>query len=188
MERTVSSPWRSHPRRVARAAQLLQCASESRVLTSMDRIKKEAGGIMAFSKRSWMLGLGALGFLGCGGADWEQPAQESDTAAESAELKGKTFLSLGNSIAFGFNPLVAPTNPSNYVGYPEVLASLGNKVTNAACPGETSSSFLSATAADNGCRDFKKLYALHSDYETTQIAFTVSTLKKKSFDYVTLDL
>ena len=55
------------------------------------------------------------------------------------------YLSLGDSIAFGMDPLVEDmTDPDNYVGYPEYMAQQGNNlVDNAGCPGETSSSFLS---------------------------------------------
>jgi lysophospholipase L1-like esterase len=147
---------------------------------------------MKFSKRSLVVGLGTLGFLGCGGADWDQAGQGLETADESAELAAapsKSFLSLGNSIAFGFSPLVAPV-PSNYIGYPEVIAARGHKVTNASCPGETSSSFFSTTAPDNGCRGFKAAYALHADYETTQSVFMVDAIMAKGtpFNWITLDI
>ncbi|MET0591950.1 MAG: SGNH/GDSL hydrolase family protein [Polyangiaceae bacterium] len=83
------------------------------------------------------------------------------------------YLALGDSIAFGFNPLVTtPQVPSSYKGYPEVIGTiLPNSVTNASCPGETSGSLLSASAPDNGCRNFKAAFSLHADYEGTQIAF-----------------
>src|SRR5580700_6076334 len=74
-----------------------------------------------------------------------------------------TYLALGDSIAFGFNPtLFSPTlptpTPSDFVGYPEVVAQVehllqSKKEVNAACPGETSASFWIAGALDNGCMD-----------------------------------
>jgi hypothetical protein len=137
------------------------------------------------------LGIGTLGLLGCGGADWDQSAQDLATADESAELKAptKSFLTLGDSIPFGMNPLVAtPHLPSSYVGYPERMAALGNRVTNPSCPGETSGSFLSATAPDNGCRAFKGAFSLHADYETTQIGYVVAALNKTKFDFITLNI
>ena len=151
---------------------------------------------MVLSKMSWMvLGLGALGLAGCGGADWAETAQESEVADESAAITATPkYLSLGDSIAFGFNPLVSPVPVSNYIGYPEYIASKGKKVTNGSCPGETSSSFLSASEPDNGCKGFKAQFALHADYETTQIAFTSATLLKvknkpaEQFDFITLNL
>jgi len=161
---------------------------------------------MVLSKMSWIaFGFGALGFLGCGGADFEPTAQGDTPVEGSAKAKAaKTFLSLGDSIPFGFNPLLMPPYappppPSAFIGYPEVLASRGYDVTNASCPGETSGSFLDpnpATAPDNGCRAFKAFPALslHADYETTQIAFAVAAIQAKAavqngkFDFVTLNI
>jgi hypothetical protein len=149
---------------------------------------------MKFSKRSLFVGLGTLGFVGCGGADWDQAGQglEADEPVELMAAPSKSFLSLGNSIAFGFSPLVAPV-PTNYIGYPEVIAARGHKVTNPSCPGETSSSFFSTTAPDNGCRGFKAAYALHADYETTQSVYMVAAIKnavakKTPFNWITLDI
>jgi lysophospholipase L1-like esterase len=157
---------------------------------------------MVLSKQSWIaLGFGALGILGCGGADFEPTAQGETPAQGSANAKAaKTFLSLGDSIPFGYNPLImppfAPPPPASaFVGYPEVLASSGYQVTNASCPGETSGSFLDPTAPDNGCRSFKAYppLSLHADYETTQIVFAVAAIQAKvanndKFDFVTLNI
>lgn len=167
---------------------------------------------MFLSRQSWMLfGFGAFGLVGCGGADWSEAAQEGDTAdlgAEQSEALAATgtttpkkVLALGDSIAFGFNPLLLPpyaappASPSAYVGYPEVLAAapFKHKVTNASCPGETSTSFFNAAADDNGCRAFKAAFALHADYETTQAAFAtaqIAAAKKagKSFERITLNI
>jgi len=153
---------------------------------------------MVLSKKSCIaLGFAALGFLGCGGADFEPTAQGEAAAENSAKVKAaKTFLSLGDSIPFGFNPLVPLAPPTNFIGYPEVLASRGYDVTNASCPGETSGSFLDATAPDNGCRSFKAYppLSLHADYETTQIAFAVAAIQAKvadqngKFDFITLNI
>jgi hypothetical protein len=158
---------------------------------------------MVLSKKSWIaLGFGALGFLGCGGADFAPTAQGEATAENSAKAKSaKTFLSLGDSIPFGYNPLLMPpfsappASPSAFVGYPEVLASRGFDVTNASCPGETSGSFLDPLAPDNGCRAFKGYppVSLHADYETTQIAFAVAAIQAKvadkdKFNFITLNM
>src|SRR2546422_6946608 len=54
------------------------------------------------------------------------------------------YLALGNSVAFGFNPLKDPSNADNFIGYPTPVATaLKEKLTNASCPGETSSHFIS---------------------------------------------
>jgi len=103
------------------------------------------------------------------------------------------FLSLGDSIAFGFNPLVTGVDmadPDNYAGYPEFVAREGhNSVDNAGCPGETSSSFLSATAPDNGCREWKYYFGLHADYETTQIEFAQAFVAAHpNLEYIAIDI
>ncbi len=147
---------------------------------------------MKFCKRScFALSIGTLGLLGCGGADWDQSAQDLEPAEKAAELRAptKSFLTLGDSIPFGFSPLVAtPHIPSSYVGYPEVLAASNYQVTNPSCPGETSGSFLSVAAPDNGCRGFKSAYSLHADYATTQVSYVVGALKKTNFDFITLNI
>ncbi len=96
---------------------------------------------------------------------------QSVSAAES-DLPTRRYLATGDSVPFGFNPLVDPRNASNFVGYPEQVGLEGGfqVTTNTACPGETSGSFLSATAPDNGCRSFKSRFPLHDGmYTITQI-------------------
>ena len=48
--------------------------------------------------------------------------------------------------------------------------------TNAACPGETTAGFSSATGADNGCRPYKANFPLHTNYTGTQLAFATAFL------------
>ncbi len=89
-------------------------------------------------------------------------------------------LSLGDSVGFGFITRAghAYVNPTNFIGYPEHDSLLMNlDIANAACPGETSGSMLSATAADNGCRAFRSAFPLHVPYSSTQIAFATDYLK-----------
>jgi lysophospholipase L1-like esterase len=51
-------------------------------------------------------------------------------------------------------------------------------VINAACPGETTASFLSSSAPANGCNAFRTAgAALHVSYPPTQLAYAVSFLK-----------
>src|SRR5689334_4864068 len=77
--------------------------------------------------------------------------------------KNYTYLALGDSISFGFNPRLFPPftpipplpSPDRFRGYPEVVADVmhltqSKKMVNASCPGETSSSFL-VIGPDNGC-------------------------------------
>jgi hypothetical protein len=102
------------------------------------------------------------------------------------------YLALGDSVAFGFNPLSKPKTPTSFVGYPEVLAKLRDlDLTNAACPGETSSGFISMTGIDNGCRPFHANFLLHASYPptTTQLDFAIAFLRTHpQTRLVTLDI
>lgn len=107
------------------------------------------------------------------------------------------MLALGDSIAFGYDPTADFTNENNFKGYPEKFKQdrLGNyAVRNASCPGETTGSFISATAPDNGCRNYKAAYPLHVNYgnSETQLDFAIRKLSKedpkKDIQLVTLNL
>jgi lysophospholipase L1-like esterase len=121
-----------------------------------------------------------------------------------------TYLALGDSVAFGMNDALVPpyTNivptPSEFVGYPETLAAARppfkmSRLANAACPGETSGSFLNTTSPDNGCNSdhviypppesmlppiylppFKPNVGLHVSYTESQMAYALSQLGSKS--------
>ena len=53
--------------------------------------------------------------------------------------KDTRYLALGDSLAFGFNPLIQPPDLAEYVGYPKIVSQvLHLKLANASCPGETS--------------------------------------------------
>lgn len=145
---------------------------------------------MTFSLKSGaMVGLTALSLAACGSAGIQTG---DDSSSESDELNPRRikYLALGDSIAFGFDPLVAPGAASAYRGYPEVIGTiLPHSVTNASCPGETSASLLSAAAPDNGCRNWKTAFSLHADYETTQIAFAQSYVAaNRDAKYVSINI
>lgn len=96
------------------------------------------------------------------------------------------YLVLGDSIAFAFIDQAGYEYyyPINFVGYADWtgLASNLNPV-NAACPGETSGSFLSSTAPDNGCRLYRSYFPLHVVYgsvRSTQLTFATSFLQLHS--------
>lgn len=94
------------------------------------------------------------------------------------------YLALGDSITFGFinNAGFEYINANNFIGFP-TYASLGANMNfvNAACPGETTASFLSSTGLDNGCRQFRTLGAqLHVSYPSTQLDFALAFLKSHS--------
>src|ERR1035438_7532847 len=100
-----------------------------------------------------------------------------------------TYLALGDSIAFGFDPTLIPPiakpplpKPSQFVGYPETVEAFERifhqeQEINAACPGETSGSFWITGAPDNGCQAFKAEIGLHTAYPgITQARFASSEL------------
>jgi lysophospholipase L1-like esterase len=91
-------------------------------------------------------------------------------------------LVLGDSVPFSYIASVGYeyfyTNPENFIGFPNDIAERFHlDVANAACPGETTGSFLSSTAPDNGCRAYRGLFPLHVDYKSTQLAFATKYLK-----------
>ena len=88
-----------------------------------------------------------------------------------------TYLALGDSVAFGFDPLVDTGRTAEFAGYPEVLAARRElPVANAACPGEASGGFISPTGADNHCRENKAAYPLHVAYDGTQLEYALAYL------------
>jgi lysophospholipase L1-like esterase len=91
-------------------------------------------------------------------------------------------LALGDSVPFGFSPLVLAAgkagNPKNFVGFPEISAKrLELRDVNAACPGETSFGLIDVNGLDNGCRPFRAAFPLHVDYEKAQLDFAIRFLK-----------
>lgn len=143
--------------------------------------------------RSTVFGLGlalaTTAFTGCGSAG-------NTGETEEALSLGIPYLALGDSIAFGFNPTIPYTAPyTNFVGYPEDVAKdLGFKVSNAACAGETSGSFLQGAAVvDNGCHSAPGFFDggnLKVSYGglPSQLAYMQSYLKKTRPWLITLDI
>jgi lysophospholipase L1-like esterase len=113
----------------------------------------------------------------------------------SRVVAGSQYLALGDSVTFGFQePQVVPApnykNASSFVAYPEMLASeLHLKLANAACPGETSSSFINPSAQSNGCENSPgqpgvgyrttapQSGPLHVNYQGSQLAYAVKYLR-----------
>jgi lysophospholipase L1-like esterase len=90
-----------------------------------------------------------------------------------------SFLALGDSVVFGFITQAGfmYLKANNFIGYPDYVgADLRLDTTNSACPGETTSGFISDTGSDNGCRIFKQTYPLHVAYTSTQLDFAKSFL------------
>jgi len=124
---------------------------------------------------------------------------------------------LGDSIPFGMNDALVPpysyTTPtqSEFVGYPETVAATEfpfspNSLVNAACPGETSGSFLNVAVPDNGCNSYHYVVApgeptvpippaksipglLHTAYAGAQMSFAEGQLAaNKRISLVTLQI
>src|SRR6202007_2529583 len=80
---------------------------------------------------------------------------------------GRPYLALGDSVSFGFitNAGFVYVYPENFIAFPDYLGqALKLHTSNAACPGETSGSFLSSTAPDDGCRFYRSQAPLHVSY------------------------
>lgn len=98
---------------------------------------------------------------------------------------GSDYLALGDSVPFGYREAANPptpdySKPDTFVGYPEdVAADLGLRVTNAACPGETSTSLITGTPPSNGCEGgYRDVFPLHVSYTGSQLDFAVRFLEQ----------
>jgi lysophospholipase L1-like esterase len=102
----------------------------------------------------------------------------ASAGARERDAEDGQYLALGDSVAFGTNPLLDRANAANFIGYPEALAhELELNVTNASCPGEASGGFISLTGTDNVCRPYRANFPLHVSYATSQLDFAVSFLE-----------
>jgi lysophospholipase L1-like esterase len=104
-------------------------------------------------------------------------------SAKDRSGSSNDYLALGDSITFGYITGVRfeYINPLNFVGYPDWTGSgFGLNTANAACPGETTGSFLSSSAPDNGCRLYREHVPLHVDYgsATTQMQYATTFLQQ----------
>lgn len=115
-------------------------------------------------------------------------------------VAGSRYLALGDSVSFGYresNSIPKPNyaKPKSIIGFPEDVAkNLGLKLANAACPGETTASFLNAAAQSNGCLNhysatgthkvaggYRTMNPLHVGYKSkkqSQLAYAEAYLKK----------
>ena len=101
------------------------------------------------------------------------------TVGASQADPGHPYLALGDSVSFGYITQAGfeYRNADNFIGFPDYVGqTLGMTPTNAACPGETTAGFISATGADNGCRPFKANFPLHTSYSGTQLDFATAFL------------
>jgi lysophospholipase L1-like esterase len=100
--------------------------------------------------------------------------------ATAAANERDQALVLGDSVAFAYiaSAGFAYINPDNFVGFANRLDNMVLDAVDAGCPGETTGSFLSATAADNGCRAFRARFPLHVTYGATQLEFAKKYLRE----------
>jgi lysophospholipase L1-like esterase len=114
------------------------------------------------------------------------------TSAGASDVPRNTrYLALGDSIAFGYNPLVSPVDADEYVGYPEIVSRIVHrKVANASCFGESSGSFLVLNAPDVGCQIWRTSFPLHVPYSGTQMQYVLDYLgtNGKKTDLITIDI
>ena len=129
-------------------------------------------------RRAAVLGLVLIG------AGLAVPTPAGATDRQAPVTPGSRYLALGDSVTFGFEEAeVVPApdygNAASFLGYPLQLGSeLPLRVTDAACPGETSSSLVDASAPSNGCEDaYRKQHPLHVSYKGSQLAFAVAFLR-----------
>ena len=118
------------------------------------------------------------------------------TSRAKPVVAGSPYLALGDSIVFGYREANNPpapdySNAANFKGYPEdIAAAMGLVLTNASCPGETTSSMIDKKAASNGCENsydpstgqqvpigYRNSYPLHTSYAGSQLRFAEHFLK-----------
>jgi lysophospholipase L1-like esterase len=136
------------------------------------------------------LGACAAGTLAAVPASARAATQKATSAAPVT--RGSRYLALGDSVPFGYEEaqvVPAPNYPdaASFLGYPEQLgAELHLRVANAACPGETSSSLIHASAQSNGCENtasagspiYRKLFPLHVHYNGSQLSYALKYLHR----------
>ena len=119
------------------------------------------------------------------------PASASAATREAPVTPGSTYLALGDSVSFGYQPPGSVPPPdyahaSSFRGWPEHAArALHLKLVNASCPGETSASLINPGAPNLGCENtrgnrdvsYRRHYPLHVRYRGSQLSFALSFLR-----------
>jgi len=108
------------------------------------------------------------------------PVVPASAHSASDSHPNNNYLALGDSVPFGYNPLlVTPgVKPNVFVGYPQLAANLFTpnlNVFNASCPGETSTSLITGNPSDdNGCQLYREFALLHVWYQGSQFSYAKS--------------
>jgi lysophospholipase L1-like esterase len=119
------------------------------------------------------------------------PASASAATRAAPVTPGSTYLALGDSVSFGYQPPGSAPRPdytraSSFRGWPEHAArALHLKLVNASCPGETSASLIDPAAPSLGCENargnrnvsYRRLFPLHVKYGGSQLSFALSFLR-----------
>jgi len=104
--------------------------------------------------------------------------------AQNVAESSNNYLALGDSIPFGYfvgagYEYFYATNFVSYSDYDSIIFNLN--LVNASCPGETTGSFLSMLAPDNGCREYRRqapLHVVYNSFNATQFAFATAYLRQ----------
>jgi lysophospholipase L1-like esterase len=102
------------------------------------------------------------------------------SAASQSDHDASHYLALGDSVPFGYSPLLVQpgVDPDVFVGYPQLASRLFDpemKLVNASCPGETSTSLITGMRPDNGCQDYRQFIGpLHVTYSGSQLSYAQS--------------
>jgi hypothetical protein len=104
----------------------------------------------------------AFFFVGCGLALLSAAAEDLP--------RDTRYLALGDSIAFGYNPLVVPVNLDKYVGYPKIVSDLIHRNT--------------------GCAAWRAILPLSVSCSGTQMQYALDYLTQnlKKTDLITIDI
>jgi lysophospholipase L1-like esterase len=160
-------------------------------VTSYGRGRTARGAVAALALSLCVVGWLALSAPA--GAATRKVTPIPPVTVTSPLTSGSTYLSLGDSVTFGYQestvvPAPNYNNASSFLGYPEHLgAALHVNIINPACPGETSASLINASAPSNGCENspsptapntgYRTLFPLHVRYKGSQLAFAVGYLR-----------
>jgi lysophospholipase L1-like esterase len=144
---------------------------------------------MGGARRLIGIGLAGMAMVAAASLMPVLPASATPVTGFTGGAAGGTYLALGDSVAFGYRPpdaVPAPNyfDPRSFVGYPEDVArALHIRVSNAACPGETTASMFVPGAQSNGCENspdgspgYRTLYPLHVKYQGTQMEYALKYL------------
>lgn len=151
-------------------------------------------------KQSNLVLIGLVSLLAACSAAPESESETDDIEVTSQAVrasgkrnhKNPKYLALGDSVPFGYSPLLPWGAPwTQFVGYPEEASDdLRWGLTNAACPGETTASLLSASAVPQSSCLNTGMKADYTEYgATTQIEYATAYLKDhRATKLVTLNI